>query len=201
MKTVSTSHFARKQHTPESAHSHFDGPWSALENVCAYSLEHGDFKQGYRPGVMIVTGILPTYFYTSLAKLEAGQAVYGKVERRENTHPAEAPIKSTFCYGKKTPAKYVEIVLYSRDTLLEDHDPSELTGGDYEIVTILASPIAGTTPMPPMTLVRNWLHLPGGTEMKGVTPEQALKMLCESVQFWSEYGLVKDIPTLAFNQG
>ena len=35
--------------------------------------------------------------------------------------------------------------------------------------------------MGPLTIVRNWKHLPGGTEMKGKTPEEVLEMLCESI--------------------
>ena len=38
-------------------------------------------------------------------------------------------------------------------------------------------------PMSAITIIRNWLHLKGGTEMKGATPESVLNMLCETILY------------------
>jgi len=81
----------------------------------------------------------------------------------------------------KIPCNYVDIVIYAKEVLEEDGD--NCTGADYDIVSINGRLAKDPPPIDPMTLVRNWLHLKGGTEMKGTTPEQMLTMLCDSILY------------------
>ena len=58
-----------------------------------------------------------------------------------------------------------------------------MTGAEWDIVSINGRLKKDPKPIDPMTIVRNWKHLPGGTEMKGRTAEDVLEMLCESIMY------------------
>ena len=81
----------------------------------------------------------------------------------------------------KIPCRFVDIVIYRKDVLEEDKD--DTTGADWDIVSINGRLKKDPPPIDPMTLVRNWLHLKGGTEMKGTTPDEILIMLCDSILY------------------
>ena len=76
-------------------------------------------------------------------------------------------------------AKYVKIVCYSKEALLEN-DGERSSNADFEIVAILASPVENE-PMHCLTMARNQLKLPGGTfsEYTGV-------QYAEAAAYWSK---------------
>lgn len=78
------------------------------------------------------------------------------------------------------PVKFIKIVLYSADTLLEDGGKRS-SDADWEIVAILTGPW-DNEPMTPLTMARNFLRKPGGT----FAPYTA-KQFAESIYFWSQF--------------
>ncbi len=104
-------------------------------------------------------------------------AQWAKVPGGEH-EPAKLQVK---ILEPKIPCRYVDIVIYRKDVLEEDGD--NVTGADYDIVSINGRVGKNPPPIDSMTLVRNWLHLKGGTAMKGTTPEEMLTMLMDSVLY------------------
>ena len=54
---------------------------------------------------------------------------------------------------------------------------------EWEVVSINGRLKKEDPPMDPMTIIRNWKHLSGGTEMKGKTSDEVLEMLCQSIMY------------------
>lgn len=171
--------FVRRQ-TAESQFSHFDGSWADL--VAEVHLHWVEHKPGYRDGVVLVP-VKPKGFYSGIVTLEEGNKLGGIYAPRK---PGEKPRKQTWAQnGKKIPAVFCEIVLYSSAVLAEDGNnhlsPEE---GNWEIISINASPIDGKLPMKPETLIANHLYLDGGTKSK-MTDSEFVIELRKSVEFWS----------------
>ena len=125
------------------------------------------------------------YFYSPYILLTDGMdAVQAKVMRRQ---PGEDIFVRNYIssfdantFGlKPEPAKFVSIVCYSAEALLENGG-TRSTDCEWEIVTIIASPVE-REPMSPLTMARNQLEKAGGT--KGVyTAEQ----YAEAIYYWSQ---------------
>ncbi len=179
---IGVSEFVKRQ-TKDSTFTHYEGDWVNLANKTAGEFLKGNFTKGYRDGVFLVQ--MPRrnaeLFYTFDAypmfegmKLDAQ---WTKTPGREH-EPAKLQVKilepKIFC-------KYVDIVIYRKDVLEEDGD--NITGAKFDIVSINGRLAKDPPPIDPMTLVRNWLHLSGGTKMKGTTPEKMLEMLCDSILY------------------
>lgn len=179
-KIVGINNFVKRQ-TPESQFTHFDGTWEELSGIAANLYHYVQYEQGYRPGVIILhvyEGIVDKFFtYTDFPMFEGMrlEAVYERVVGRES----EPPQLQVRIGEPKIPCKFVDLILYSHEVLLEDDDAS--TDCEWEIVSINGRLEAEAAPMAPLTIVRNWKHLTGGTEMKGKTPEEVLEILCESI--------------------
>ena len=173
MGSISVSNFVKRQ-TKNSRHSYFDGTWEELEK-----LTEDNFKnrtQGYRDGVVLVP-INPERFYTSLCKIDKDSIFETKyVERREGEEPVKV---TTLTNGKKSQAKFVNIVLYRKDVLAENNENS--TDSDWEIISINAS-IVENEPMRPITMARNMLNKIGGTKA-----EYTGQQFAESLWFWKDY--------------
>ena len=140
-----------------------------------------DFKQGYRPEVIIVKldkkyvdkVICPYVRITKNTKLSAQF-----VKRRENEEPY---IQVRALNGKLIKAGYVELILYHHDILYENDENT--TDAEWELISINAVPMGVEfMPMGPITMMRNQLELIGGTKAKYSSDEWA-----ESVQFWQKF--------------
>jgi hypothetical protein len=185
---VGISSFVKRQ-TIESEFTHFMGSWEELETIVSYFVGKKEFSPGYRDGVCIVS--LPTDIsnrfrtYTDYPMFEGMSlsARYRKIVGREH-EPAKVVIN---ILEPKLPCNYVDIILYRADVLNEDSDRS--TDADWEIVSINGRLREKAAPMDAVTIVRNWKHLRGGTEMKGRTAEEVLEMLCQSIIH--EHGLLE----------
>lgn len=126
--------FCKKRHTPESEYSHFDGSWDELVRLVQ------DHFDGSREGV-VVLDVPADGFFSGVIKLSESsvlEAVF--VARREG----EDPYVHIRTIGvDKTPAKSVQVVLYSHETLAETGD--NCSEADWEIISINAWATAKTS--------------------------------------------------------
>jgi len=180
--TVGVSEFVKRQ-TQDSVFTNYHCSWSDLANRTVEAFEEGNYTEGYREGVVLVhmpkweVGFFYTYDAYPMFEGMKLDAQWAKIPGREH-EPARLQVK---ILEPKIKCNYVDIVLYRKDVLEEDGDG--VTGADWDIVSINGRLKKDPPPIDPLTLVRNWLHLKGGTEMKGTTPEQMLTKLCDSILY------------------
>jgi len=188
---IKMSEFAKNRHVKEQEFSHFDGEWHEVEYLAELHFEYA--RPGYRDGVLLVA--VPGYdFYCSVVPrdpdVDGSQSTELIYEARR---PGEQPVWKTVTYGKKKPAHHVDLVLYRKDVLEEDPmNKDELTGADWEIVSINARTTHEEYPMTPMTIARNQLaddpvYGKGGTK-GNFTPEE----FARSIMFWNEHVMVRE---------
>jgi hypothetical protein len=182
MTLIGVNDFVRRQ-TYESQYTHFDGSWEELAALTEQAYRRGDYYDGYRAGVWLVwmppEVVARFYTYNEFPIFEGMklEAVCKTTAGWEH----EPPKIQVLIREPKIRCRHVDIVIYSRNVLLEDHKEDELTGAQWEIVSINGRYSRDPLPMDPMTIVRNWKHLPGGTEMKGAKPEDVLEQLCKAI--------------------
>lgn len=82
-----------------------------------------------------------------------------------------------------TYAKFVRVVLYSREKLAEKDE--DRTGCDWDIITILGSQTDEETPMPPETLMANHFGDSGGSNTN-MSPEAFQEALRKSYWYWRD---------------
>ena len=175
---IGVSEFVKRQ-VEGSQFTHYQGSWSDL----AEELEKGNYTEGYRDGVLLVQmpeSEVPLFWtYNDYPMFEGMKlaAEWKKVPGREH----EAAKLQVEILEPKKRCKFVDIVIYRKDVLEEDKD--DTTGADWDIVSINGRINNAPKPMDPITIVRNWRHLPGGTQMKGKTAEEVLELLCDSVLY------------------
>ena len=180
--TIGAGNFVKRQ-SEKSQFTHYRGSWSDLSNSTAKAFRAGNFTKGYRDGVYLVqmpkheAGLFYTYDSYPMFEGMKMDAQWGKVPGREH-EPAKLQVK---ILEPKIPCRFVDIVIYRKNVLEEDGD--SCTGCDYDIVSINGRLKKTPPPIDPITLVRNWLHLKGGTEMEETTPEEMLTMLCDSILY------------------
>lgn len=180
--TIGVSEFVKRQ-TKDSQFTHYEGIWSDLANRTVEAFEEGNFTEGYRDGVRLVqmckheVGLFYTYDAYPMFEGMKLNAEWAKVPGREH----EPPKLQVKILEPKIPCRYVDIVIYRKDVLEEDKD--DVTGADWDIVSINGRLNNKPVPMDPMTIVRNWKHLPGGTKIKDKTAEEVLDMLCDSILY------------------
>jgi len=108
------------------------------------------------------------------------EPVFAHVVRRQmNEDPFVRNVARSLSTTAIIPAKYVKVVCYSADALLEN-DGERSTDCDWEIVALLASDVENE-PMNPLAMARNMLEKPGGT--KGTYTAQEF---AEAVYYWSQ---------------
>ena len=179
---IGVSEFVQRQ-TKDSQFTHYKGSWNDLANITVKEFEKGNYTKGYRDGVLLVripkneTKLFFTYDAYPMFEGMKLNAQWEKTPGREH-EPAKLQVK---ILEPKIPCNYVDIIIYAKDVLLEDKD--NVTGADFDIVSINGRLKKDPPPIDPMTLVRNWFHLPGGTEMKDTTSEQMLGLLCNSILY------------------
>jgi len=183
LPTIGVSEFAKKRHLEEHQFTHYKGSWEDLCNLTMRACMQGDFSFGYREGVILAhinkDDVKMFFSYDGFKKFE-GMKITASVEKvpgREH-EPAKLQVK---ILEPKIRCRYVDIILYNRSVLEEDGD--SLVGTDWEIVSINGRFHKSQPPMDPLTMVRNWKHLPGGTEMKDSKPEDVLEQLCNAVLY------------------
>jgi hypothetical protein len=190
--TIGVPKFVKRQ-SEASTFTHYKGSWSDLANRTAEEFKAGNYTKGYRDGVYLVrmpkheVGLFYTFDAYPMFEGMKLDAKWARVPGREH-EPAKLQIK---ILEPKIPCRFVDIVIYRKDVLEEDGD--DCTGADYDIVSINGRLAKDPPPIDPMTLVRNWLHLKGGTEMKGTTESEMLTKLCDSILY--KNGMKKHMST------
>jgi hypothetical protein len=181
--TIGASEFVKRQ-SEESTFTHFIGTWSDLVNRTVQEFEKGNYTPvEKRDGVFLVhmpkdeVPLFKTFDAYPMFEGMKMDAQWAKIPGREH-EPAKLQIK---ILEPKIPCRFVDIVIYRKDILEADGD--NVTGADYDIVSINGRLKKDPAPLDPMSMVRNWLHLRGGTAMPDVTPEEMLTMLCDSILY------------------
>ena len=169
-----------ERHVPRSSFSHYMGKFEEVAGIAKEHFHKG--KQGYRDGVWIVP-VPVKWFYSGIVELKEGDMLLGQYKkRREGEEPRktyESPER------QKLPAKSVELILYSSKVLAEggDNDLPPLKG-NYEVISINASPVEGEQPIEPMVLLYNHFGMSGGTATN-MTAKELETQLAISVPFWA----------------
>lgn len=197
--TVGVNDFCRNHHRLGTEFTEFlaltsegEQDWGVLVELVRANFERR--RPGYRPGVFLVPvpageGIFTTPV-VDITPDDLFVTVYRP--RREGETPRKASkVARVNALGEErtpSPAKYVDVVLYSREVLEENDE--DRTGCDWDIITILGKLTEEDQPMTPGTLMSNHFGLDGGsdTKMDAVAFEAALR---KSVTFWSGRGLLE----------
>ena len=192
------NNFAFHRHTEHSRYSHFGGGFSVspdgdinnyAERVIALVTEYWkDRRPGYRDGVVAVP-VPPADFFSPVSKLIPGEMLKGVYESRKGAD-GEEPRKALFAVraGSKLPAQSCEIICYASSVLAEGEEndiPDEY--GNWEIVSINASPTPGPTPITPETLMHNYFGSDSGTTLETfATDEEFVVLLREAFTYWKD---------------
>lgn len=191
-KLVACGEFVKRQ-TKESGYSHFDGSWEELEELAIWGLQfnnnphiiHSKYKNhlGYKNGVLLVE-VDPSRFYSAIVDLTEDSKLKANYAPRRIGEDAFIRISSK---AKKQRAKFVQVVLYSHDVLMENNEAE--TDAEWEIVAIKARVSEEEEPMDPYTMARNFLHLKGGT--KG---DFSAEQFAKSIVYWNQHTMTTGSP-------
>ena len=146
-------------------------------------------QKEYRNGVVSVNIPISDYpISTRIKLLENGEEfmLKGTYSKRsmdtEGTEPRKWLVNAS---PEAKPAQRVDVILYNSIVLAEDGD-SELeqpTPASWQIVAINGSPDTEKVENQIQTLLCNYYHVMGGTDMK-VTCEQFAELLQKSFSYW-----------------
>ena len=155
--------------------------FASIAHHAETQMEKGYFTNGYRDGVRVVHAdeSIVDDFSCPLVKVDEHTQLVVKLVRRR---PEENPYLQTRAVtGIPLIARAVDLIVYRHDVLAENQEYS--TNADWELISINAVPKGvEALPMGPITMMRNQLKFPGGTEAV-YSPEE----WAESVRFWQEY--------------
>ncbi|KKL85601.1 hypothetical protein LCGC14_1953130 [marine sediment metagenome] len=174
---IAINDFVRRQ-TTNSQYTDYNGTWEELRQLVEKSFKHGEPREGYRYGVCLIEVCANGFYtYNDFPRFEGMKlsACYEKTAGREH-EPPQIKVKIE---EDKIPCSFVDIVLYRHDVLAENNENT--TDAEWEIISINGRLSEEPLPMEPLTIVRNWKQLPGGSAMPDSTPEEVLEMLCESI--------------------
>lgn len=179
---VGISNFIRLNTNPKV----FSGDWDDLRNQVTENLNNTVYTQGYRDGVVLVP-VEPKHFKCPVFKLKDTMNFSGQYKKRVQD---EDPRKSTWIdlVDGFEPAKSVNVILYSRNVLLESKNT--VTGAEWDMIMIQALDSNEPAPMDPQTLMYNHFQQSGGTTTN-MTPEQFEIALKESFLYWKDRILAK----------
>jgi hypothetical protein len=144
------------------------------EEILDLAQQHWDKQQpGYRDGVILVPVPIDG-FVSGIVPLATATAVKVTHEPR---CPGEEPVLQVVARGPRLTPSQVNLIFYRHDVLAEDKDNT--TDREWELISINAG--CGE-PIPPATMMRNQLHLKGGTAALYSSEEWAA-----SVRFWEAH--------------
>jgi hypothetical protein len=187
---IKTSNFVKRQ-TRTSDYSYFNGSWDELEAIVTSNIILHNYKEGYREGVNLVQipENLLHRFFTAVVPIEEVTSFDTIVEARRE---GELKYKKNISYGIKKPAQSAFVVIYSKKVLEEDPLNTDLTGADWEIISINCSPYKDKElPMIPLAMARNELadtELGKGGTKGSYTPKQ----FAEAIIFWNTHSLIRE---------
>jgi hypothetical protein len=186
MINIKASKFVKRQ-TRGSEFSYFDGSWEYVEELV--TRHFSEAEDGYRDGVVLVP-VPALFFFSSVVPMDNTIACETVFEPRRE---GEDPVQKRIYYGKKLPAKYVDLVLYRKDVLEEDPlDRDDLTGADWEIVSINATAEEDMPPMTPMTMARNQLADDPKYGKGGTIGAYSGEEYARSIMYWNDHIMVRE---------
>lgn len=192
LKNMHVNTFVTRQ-TEGSPHSFSTKSWEMLRMEATANFDNA--KPGYKDGVILIPLPLDGMF-SGVCLLEEDQKLGGAFEARRK---GEDPRKSSRAVGgTKLPAKEAFIVCYSSIALDADKEIDEDGNvvkegsnelppeeGNWEFVSLNASPVEGEMPIDPMTAMHNHFGSDGGSET-GWTAEEFEAQMRESFVYWKD---------------
>ena len=184
IETVSVNDFVCRQ-TKDSMKSYSeDLSFNEIAIYAQRQLACGNYKQGYRDGVIIVQveDKLLHHFICPFVQISDESKLSAAITRRR---PNEAPyIQIRALNGTPLKTGSVDLILYRHDVLAETDEQTSDT--DWELISFHAIPEGiHDMPMGPVTMMRNQLQLSGGTKAYYESEDWA-----ESVNFWQGYAML-----------
>ena len=184
IETVSVNDFACRQ-TKDSMKSYTKNlSFDEIAIHAQHQLACGNYKQGYRDGVIIVQveDNLLHHFICPFVQISDETKLRAAVTRRR---PNETPyIQIRALNGTPLKTGSVDLILYRHDVLAETNEQTSDT--DWELISFHAIPEdIHEMPMGPVTMMRNQLQLTGGTKAYYESEDWA-----ESVNFWQGYAML-----------
>jgi len=186
-ETVALGDFAAERNRPGTGYSYYSGTTDQLidlikanwaTRVPGAGREPKTEEEKKNPNlkeVVIVKVPAAGFMTTTVMADEKMPFTAAFVRRRAH----EEPFVRVTSTRDPEPAEFASVVLYHKDTLGKNGERS--TKADWEIVTIIASPVENE-PMDPVTMMRNMRGKSGGT-LVTYTAEQLL----EAIEFWSNH--------------
>ena len=184
IETVAVNDFVCRQ-TKDSMKSYSeDLSFNEIAIYAQRQLACGNYKQGYRDGVIIVQveDKLLHHFICPFVQISDETKLRAVVTRRR---PNEAPyIQIRALNGTPLKTGSVDLILYRHDVLAETDEQTSDT--DWELISFHAIPEGiHDMPMGPVTMMRNQLQLTGCTKAYYKSEDWA-----ESVNFWQGYAML-----------
>ena len=190
MPTVHTNNFIKRQTTD----SRFSHTTKSMEELAAEVLTNIDMAtpSTFQPLALEVP-IDPAHCRTSIVTLEANDKLRASFEvRRTNESPRKVieAQPGTVQSGQKIPAQSAYVVLFP-STLLSETGDNELepVDGNWEMISLNASPTTSDTPIAPDTLMHNHFGSDGGTAT-GLSDADFVAALRESFTFWKDKAML-----------
>ena len=181
---VAVNKFVKKQYKGSGKTFSNSISFSKIALYAEKRMISGHYMNGYRKGIRIVKcdRIFSKNFHCPIVKLTSTTKIIVKRIKRELN---EETYLSVFALnGKCLKTGFVELVLYSHDTLLENNENDTLL--DWELISINAIPKGyDKLPMKPSTMMRNQQNLTGGTITKYPSKEWS-----DSVYFWNNHAMI-----------
>ena len=184
IETVAVNDFVCRQ-TKDSMKSYTENlSFDEIAIQAQRQLACGNYKQGYRDGVIIVQveDKLLHHFICPFVQISDETKLRAVVTRRR---PNEAPyIQIRALNGTPLKTGSVDLILYRHDVLAETDEQTSDT--NWELISFHAIPEGiHDMPMGPVTMMRNQLQLTGGTKAYYKSEDWA-----ESVNFWQGYAML-----------
>lgn len=187
MKTVGINEFVKRQADPSFTGTVVTlGQLEKLRVEAEAALNAGRTRKGYAPFVEIATvkdpGIL-----APVLKIDDSNRGHLKTEMTRRREGEEEYLQRYFSgdHVKGAPSHHVDIVMYSKGQL--ESEKESYTGADYDIITVLAEPGEGATPMTPETMRRNIR----GPAYGGSGYQHSAEEMSAGEKFWSEHAVVR----------
>jgi hypothetical protein len=147
---------------------------------------------GYRDGVKILEFGRPNglpNFKTSIVPMSKDIELIPTWGPRAS---GERFVRSHQAYGKKQTANYVQIILYHRDTLLESDSERNLTGADWEVISINGRLYEEPDPQIPYTMARNQLAYDPVYGVGGTQADYTGEQFARAMMFWNDHIMIKE---------
>ena len=147
-------------------------------------LANGYYTEGYRKGVILVhvAKKLISHFTCPFVRITEETKLKATVVKRRPEE--ETYIQMRALNGTPMKTGSVNLILYHHDVLSESNE--QTSDADWELISFHAIPEEiDNMPMGPVTMMRNQLHLTGGTKAFYESEKWA-----QSVKFWQKYAVL-----------